>query len=112
MIETLLRNKKNKYDLYYFDYTYTPILGSYLLDLNDRIPNNLLKIFNSNVLLNECSIEDKLVGLVLYIYIYIYIYIFISIFKNILTGLLIFIIFIIFFFFFFFFFIFLIIELY
>ncbi|KAL6635675.1 hypothetical protein U3516DRAFT_529780, partial [Neocallimastix sp. 'constans'] len=63
MIETLLRNKKNKYDLYYFDYTYTPILGSYLLDLNDRIPNNLLKIFNSNVLLNECSIEDKLVGL-------------------------------------------------
>eukprot|EP00833_Pecoramyces_ruminatium_P000322 jgi/Orpsp1_1/1174354/evm.model.c7180000049786.1 len=62
-VESLLRKKTNKYDIYYFDNAYTIKYGPHLLDLKNYLPEEHIKMFNSEIIEKSCLYEDKLVGL-------------------------------------------------
>ncbi|ORX86586.1 hypothetical protein BCR32DRAFT_240855 [Anaeromyces robustus] len=62
MVESLLKKKKNKYDIYFFDNTYTRQYCSYLLDLNVRLPKEHIEMYDKNILSQVCRCEDKLVA--------------------------------------------------
>jgi len=65
MVESLLKKQKNKYDIYFFDFTQTLDIGFYLLDLTKWMPDNYFESFNTNFIMNSCTYNDKLVGLVI-----------------------------------------------
>jgi len=59
-----MERKNNKYDLYFFDNSYTTHYGEYLLDLSKYISKNFVDIFDPNVISQTCLYENKLVSLV------------------------------------------------
>ncbi|ORX41837.1 periplasmic binding protein-like II [Piromyces finnis] len=63
MIETLLRKKSTKYDLYFYDDIYSNRFGPYFIDLNDYLSEEHINSFNKNILSQLCYYENKLVGL-------------------------------------------------
>lgn len=66
MVETLLKKSSSKYDIYFYDNTYTPKYSPYLLDLAEYISEEELNEFNSEVVTKLCFHQNKLVGLVLF----------------------------------------------
>ncbi|ORX84845.1 hypothetical protein BCR32DRAFT_266083 [Anaeromyces robustus] len=60
MIESLLKKKNNKYDIYFYDITYIKNYSPYLLDLKDLIPKEHLSMFDENILSQMCYYEDEL----------------------------------------------------
>ena len=46
MVESLFMKKKTKYDMYTYDCSYTTKNGEYLLDLNNRISDEHIKLFH------------------------------------------------------------------
>jgi len=69
-VDQLLKKKSNKYDLYYYDNAYTPKYGKYLLDLRNYLSKEHIDMYQQTLLEETCEYENKLVGLVKYLYIY------------------------------------------
>lgn len=67
MIEVLLKRNSRKYDIYLYDNIYTENYGKYLIDLKKYLPEDHIKMYDSNVLSQTCSYNNKLVGLVNYL---------------------------------------------
>lgn len=69
MLETVLKKKKPKYDLFFYDYIYSQKFGQYLLDLEEWIPKKHIDLYNEKILKDTCLYWDKnkyrLVGLVI-----------------------------------------------
>jgi len=63
MVESLLKKKNPKYDLYFYDNSFTSEYGEYLLDLNNRISEEHLKLFHPDILSGSCMYKNKLVGI-------------------------------------------------
>eukprot|EP00833_Pecoramyces_ruminatium_P005016 jgi/Orpsp1_1/1179048/evm.model.c7180000067718.1 len=63
MFETLLKKKNNKYDIYFFDNSYTKIFQPYLLDLNKKLPDDHINMYDKNILSQVCRYQNKLIGL-------------------------------------------------
>ena len=66
MIESLFKNKKNKYDLYFYDNLYTPRYGHYLLDLRELISKEVLNLYDKAIISKTCMYKDRLVGIVIF----------------------------------------------
>ncbi|ORX83231.1 periplasmic binding protein-like II [Anaeromyces robustus] len=62
-VESLLIKKSNKYDIYYYDNSYTQKYGPYLLDLKEYLPEEHIKMYNQEIVEKSCIYKDKLVGL-------------------------------------------------
>jgi len=68
-IESLLVKKSEKYDIYFFYASYPKKYGEHFIDLREYLPKESIEIFDKSILLNQCSsYNNKLVGLVMYIY--------------------------------------------
>jgi len=76
MIESLLKKKTNKYDIYFYDVSYGKQYSPYLLDLRDVLSDDVINLYNKNIIEQICTYNGKLLGLVKYKH---YIYIFIII---------------------------------
>eukprot|EP00833_Pecoramyces_ruminatium_P004524 jgi/Orpsp1_1/1178556/evm.model.c7180000065824.2 len=63
MIESLLKKKNNKYDLYFYDNAYSKKYCSYLLDLNKKLPENHIEMFDEYILSQTSRCQNKIVGL-------------------------------------------------
>jgi len=63
-VESLMEKKNNKYDLYFFDNSYTTHYGEYLLDLSKYISKDYVDMFDPKVISLTCLYENKLVSLV------------------------------------------------
>eukprot|EP00833_Pecoramyces_ruminatium_P001529 jgi/Orpsp1_1/1175561/evm.model.c7180000054357.1 len=63
MVESLLIKKKDKYDLFFYDNAFTQKYGNYLLDLNDYLSKEDIEIYDSKLISEICTYENKLVGL-------------------------------------------------
>jgi len=64
--ESLKKNKnskKNKFDIYFYDNRYTNMYGQYLIDLKDSLPEELLKMYDTNSMKEACFYNDELVGI-------------------------------------------------
>ncbi|ORY61097.1 periplasmic binding protein-like II [Neocallimastix californiae] len=62
-IESLLLKKSKKYDLLYFDNTYTTTLGRYFLNLEDYIPIEHINNYKDGIALQTCYYDNHLIGL-------------------------------------------------
>eukprot|EP00833_Pecoramyces_ruminatium_P000409 jgi/Orpsp1_1/1174441/evm.model.c7180000050111.1 len=63
MVESLLKRKSKKYDLFFYDNTYTPKFGPYLLNLNEWVSESHIKMFDQSIISQTCMHNDNLVGL-------------------------------------------------
>jgi len=64
MIENMLKKKNSKYDIYFFDNSYTTNYGPYLLNLEDYIEPEHINMYNQEVLSFVARDRDRLVALV------------------------------------------------
>ncbi|ORX81965.1 hypothetical protein BCR32DRAFT_267938, partial [Anaeromyces robustus] len=62
MIETLLKKKSKKFDIYFYDVIYTDRIGSYFIDLNEWMVKDYLDLFDEDVLHQISYKKDRLVG--------------------------------------------------
>ncbi|ORX84161.1 periplasmic binding protein-like II [Anaeromyces robustus] len=62
-LETLLKKKNAKYDLFFYDNSDTYILGSYFVDLYEQLNKEHINMYNENILSQTSIYNDKLVGL-------------------------------------------------
>jgi len=60
-----------KFDIYIYDNRYTNIYGPYLLDLKDNLPKGFIEMYDSKIVSELCTYNDKVVGLVIFLKIYI-----------------------------------------
>jgi len=63
MVESLLIRKSTKYDIYIYDNSSTQKYGKYLLDLNNRIPDEHIKLYHPDIIDGTCIYKNKLVGI-------------------------------------------------
>jgi len=63
MIESLLKKKSNKYDIYFYDVSYGKQYSPYLLDLREVLPEELINMYNKDIIDQICTYKDKLIGL-------------------------------------------------
>eukprot|EP00833_Pecoramyces_ruminatium_P008346 jgi/Orpsp1_1/1182378/evm.model.c7180000081039.1 len=63
MIESLLKKRNNKYDIYFYDNMDSNKLCSYLLDLSDKLPKDHIEMYNKRIVSDICKCGDKIVGL-------------------------------------------------
>ena len=63
-VETLMEKKNNKYDLYFFDNSFTSHYGEYLLDLSKYISKDYVDLFDTEIISQTCLYENKIVSLV------------------------------------------------
>jgi len=75
MVEGLLKKKKSKYDIFFFDNSLTSTYGPYLLDMSKHLEKDHINMYNKHILSQVGYYKDKLVGLVRkkqYIFIFLY----------------------------------------
>jgi len=56
-------NKNKKFDIYIYDNKYTNLYGPYLLNLKDYLPKEYIEMYDSKIVSELCSYQDKVVGL-------------------------------------------------
>jgi len=64
MVESLLKKKKSKYDIFFYDNTFTSSYGPYLLDMSKYLEKDHIDMYNKQILSQIGYYKDKLVGLV------------------------------------------------
>ncbi|ORX78623.1 alpha/beta-hydrolase [Anaeromyces robustus] len=62
MIESLLKRKNSKYDIYFYDLSLSKKYCPYLYDLSKELPENHINMFNKNII-SYSRCQDKIVGL-------------------------------------------------
>ena len=77
-MEYLLKKGSNKYDIYFYDITYSTKYHEYLMDITDILPEEHKSWYSSGVAPQTCILDGRWVGLVskkvLILYQNIYIY--------------------------------------
>jgi len=63
-IESILKKKGNKFDIYFYDNSYTTVYGNYLLNLKNYLDPSHTEIYDPKIISETCIYENKLVGLV------------------------------------------------
>jgi len=63
MVEGLLKKKKSKYDIFFFDNSLTSTYGPYLLDMSKHLEKDHINMYNKHILSQVGYYKDKLVGL-------------------------------------------------
>eukprot|EP00833_Pecoramyces_ruminatium_P004175 jgi/Orpsp1_1/1178207/evm.model.c7180000064420.1 len=63
MIESLLKKRNNKYDIYFYDNMYAKRYCPYLLDLKKKLPRDHLMMYDEHIISEICGCQDKIVGL-------------------------------------------------
>eukprot|EP00833_Pecoramyces_ruminatium_P010810 jgi/Orpsp1_1/1184842/evm.model.c7180000091215.1 len=63
MIESLLKKRNNKYDIYFYDNADIRKYYPYLLDLSQYLPEEHIDIYDKNIISQTCLYQDKLIGL-------------------------------------------------
>jgi len=63
-IESLLENKSDKYDIYFYFYSNVHGYGEHLLDLTGYISPETIELYDSNIFRRTCIINNRLVGFV------------------------------------------------
>jgi len=63
MIESLLKKKTNKYDIYFYDVSYGKQYSPYLLDLREVLPEEQKNYLNKIILKKIFILKGKLFGL-------------------------------------------------
>jgi len=66
-IDYLLSKNSTKYDIIFFDPIYSSRFSPYLTDIKGRIPEDHLKLYSSGIASKTCLINNKWVGLPLYV---------------------------------------------
>jgi len=67
-IDSLLKKNSHKYDIYFYYSAYSKKYSEHFLNLREYLPEEYIKVYDENLLLETCSSKDKkkLVGLVIY----------------------------------------------
>jgi len=70
-IDALLKKGSHKYDIYFYYSAYSKKHSEHFLNLREYLPEEYIKVFDENLLLQTCSSQDKkkLVGLPIYLYV-------------------------------------------
>eukprot|EP00833_Pecoramyces_ruminatium_P007979 jgi/Orpsp1_1/1182011/evm.model.c7180000079518.2 len=68
MIESFLKKKSNKYDLFFYDNIFSEKVSHYFLDLNKYIPKEHIDMYDPRVISQSCQYGDKLTGLPVYLF--------------------------------------------
>jgi len=63
LVEALLMKKTKKYDLFFYDSSYTQKYGKHLLDLNKYLPKEHIEMYNKKIISESCMYKDKLIGI-------------------------------------------------
>jgi len=63
MFESLLKKKNSKYDIFFYDGTFSHNYGPYLLNLNELLPKVHIDMYNKKILSQIGIYKDKIVGL-------------------------------------------------
>jgi len=73
-IQSLLQNRSDKYDIYFFIYNYVHGFNEHLLNLRKYISPEIIKLYDSDLFRRTCIIDDRLISFVNTLYkLYIYI---------------------------------------
>jgi len=64
MFESLLNNKRNNYDLYIYDASWTKHYCKYFVDLSEHLGKEHVNAFNKKIISQLSLCEDKLIGMV------------------------------------------------
>ena len=64
VIDSFLKRRSNKYDIYFYDNIYTPKFEPNFLDLNKLLPKEHINLYKSVENYESYSYNNKLVGLV------------------------------------------------
>jgi len=72
LIDTLIKKKNNKYELYFYDNIYSSKFGRYLLNLEDFLPKEHIDMYKPGIASQSCVYKKKWVGLVIIFYTYYY----------------------------------------
>jgi len=65
MIEAVLKNKADKYDLYFYETTYISLYGSYLLNLNQYLSEDFIDMYDPKLISSLCLFDNNLIGIVI-----------------------------------------------
>jgi len=65
VVETLLKKKENKYDIYIYDGLYSRKYGPYLYDLRNIFSEDYLNLYDENIIEDKCKYNDKIVSVVI-----------------------------------------------
>ncbi|KAL6630729.1 periplasmic binding protein-like II, partial [Neocallimastix sp. 'constans'] len=63
MLEKLLKSKKRKYDMYFFEYIYNSRFGPYFINLQEYLPKEHIDIYSEGITPQLCVFNDKWVSL-------------------------------------------------
>jgi len=63
MFESLLKKKNSRYDIFFYDGTFSQNYGPYLIDLNNLLSKVHIDMYNKNVLSQVRQYKDEVVGL-------------------------------------------------
>jgi len=65
LVESMLKKSNNPYDIYVYNSRYTDIYGPYLLNLSLNLPKEHIKMYDSDILRDECiyTENNELIGL-------------------------------------------------
>jgi len=64
-LETVIKKKNNRYDIYVYENIYISLYGARLLDLNGYLPEDIINMYDQKIILELCHYEGKLLGLVI-----------------------------------------------
>ncbi|ORX86781.1 hypothetical protein BCR32DRAFT_275137 [Anaeromyces robustus] len=63
MLESLLKKKSEKYDVFFYNNMFVPYLGNHFLNLEELLPKEHIDMYDLQILNEFCYNENKLVGL-------------------------------------------------
>ncbi|KAL6618458.1 periplasmic binding protein-like II [Neocallimastix californiae] len=67
MIEAVLKNKADKYDLYFYETTYISLYGSYLLNLNQYLSEDFIDMYDPKLISSLCLFDNNLIGIPIFL---------------------------------------------
>jgi len=67
VVESVLKRKANKYDIYFYETSYVALYSPYLLDLNNYLSYEFVEMYDSRVISELCLFNNKLIGIPIFL---------------------------------------------
>jgi len=64
LVDSLLKKKTIKYDLFFYYGSFNNVYGPNLVDLKTLLSEEHLNMYDSGVIRNSCTYENKIIGMV------------------------------------------------
>jgi len=64
MYESILKRKKDSYDLFFYDASWTHQYCPYFIDLNKHLDKDHINMYNETIVSQLSRCQDKIIGLV------------------------------------------------